>query len=396
MTNRMLKPIPMLAFIVSLGGFVTSCACAIGVFNFFGAAVLGICVPGGLVLVADSGNGGLNYQAVPAQALSLSPEDWDCEDTEDSPPWADSLLSIFPYVEIDSLHRPKRLEAAPSTVGYLPRRLLDLPFPAQPSSSYTPPACDASQPDMMQVNHDNASVNRVSSCPFGPKATIPVATRPLQIAMTPDGSTAVVTSFDNAVSFIDLKSNQVTYTLHTDPSVNPDGIAISPDGARAYITSFSPFNPAVQVIDLTTRQITATIPLIEYPQNVFISPDGADLLVTHPFDNQVDLIDTFTNSLVMTFSISNPRGVDFNSKGTKAYLASAGTGAVQELDMGTFQTGTQYTVGNGPSDVKVLQGDRYIAVNNYEGHSVSVIDTVAAKVQTISVSGPPSGMAVLR
>lgn len=393
MTKGMLKPVPALAFIVTLGWFASSCACAIGAFQVHGETILGICVPGGMFFVGGSGSG---FSAIPAEQLSLNPQEWSCEDTENSPPWADSLLSEVPYFEILGFEQPRKTQSSGSTVAYLPQQYLDLPFPAQPSSSFTLPGCDASQPDMFQVNHDNAAVNRVSTCPLGPKATIAVATRPLQIAMTPDGSTALVTSFDNAVNFIDLKSNQVIYTLHTDSSINPDGIAIAPDGAHAYITSFNDFNPAVEVIDLASRQITASIPLIEYPQNVFISPDGANLLVTHPFDNQVDLIDTFTNTVTITFPISDPRGVDFESKGTKAYIASADSGVVQELDMNTFQTGTKYTVGTGPSDVKVMYGDRYIVVNDYEGQAVSVIDTLTAKVQNLPVSGPPTGMAVLR
>jgi hypothetical protein len=93
---------------------------------------------------------------------------------------------------------------------------------------------------VIQTVHTQALVTRISTCAFQIKTSIPVVSRPLQIAITPDGLTTLVTSFDNAVNFIDLTTNQVRFTLMTDPTINPHGIAILPDRSRAYITSFTP------------------------------------------------------------------------------------------------------------------------------------------------------------
>jgi len=76
---------------------------------------------------------------------------------------------------------------------------------------------------VLQTVHTNAQVTRIS--------TVPSNRRPdsrglasLQIDVTPDGSTALVTSFDNAVISFDLKTNKVTYTLHDRPFRQPNGI----------------------------------------------------------------------------------------------------------------------------------------------------------------------------
>jgi YVTN family beta-propeller protein len=329
---------------------------------------------------------------------------WSCPDTNGSPIWQSSGAPVFstesPFGFAVLGRRRSSKAASPASVGYLPRQLLDLPFPAQPSATdQTSAACNSSQPDVIQVNHDNASVNRISTCPFQFRATIPVATRPLQIAVTPDGLTALVTSFDNAVNFIDLTTNKVTYTLQTGYNINPNGIAISPDGTTAYITSFNSMDPIVAVIDIASRSITATIPGYSYPQSLAISPDGSQLIVTYPFGSQIGIIDTLTNAQSIVLNIQTPRGVAFNSKGTKAYITSAPPGlpgTVQELDTTTFQVDTTYTVGVGPADVAVLYGDRYVVVNNYEGQSVSVVDTVQGSVKTTAVNGSPSGISIVR
>ena len=249
-------------------------------------------------------------------AGTFNPSDWDCSHPN-SPPYKGSETT--PPFQVSSPEGPApgrairpKANAAPVS-AFIPRQVLDLPFvPKYPA----PTTCDPSWPDVFQTIHTNAEVTRISTCPFQIKATIPVQTRPLQVKVTPDGSTLLVTSFDNAVTFINLKTNQVTYTLNTDPDVNPHGLAISPDGSTAYITSFNPDNSVVQVIDIASRKVTATIPTITYPQGATLTPDGSQLWITSPYASVVDIIDTLTNTDVTQLDISDTTDVAFNSRGT--------------------------------------------------------------------------------
>ncbi len=211
--------------------------------------------------------------------------------------------------------------------------------------------------------------NRMGTCPFRRIATIPVVSRPLQVAVTPDSSS----------------------------------LAISPDGAFAYIVSFTQFSPAIAKVDLATRKIVQTIPARgAYPQNAILSPDGEQLYVTYPYLDTVSIIDTETFSEVMALTIRAPRGIAFNSKGTKAYIASTDNayasfspGTVQQLNTTTFKIENTYKIGVGPSDVYVLYSDQFVIVNNYEGQSISKIDTVSGTVTTTAVQGRPSGISLV-
>jgi YVTN family beta-propeller protein len=230
-----------------------------------------------------------------------------------------------------------------------------------------------------------------------------VVTRPLQIAITPDGLTALVTSFDNAINFIDLTSNKVTFTLFTGGNIFPNGIAITPDGTTAYVTNFAPAGASIVEYDLTARQQIFSISAPAYPQNAVLSPDGAQLFVTFPYENQVWIIDTLTNTLAFTIQIRAPRGIAFNSKGTKAYIASTdipdgseSPGTVQEFDTNTFQVTNTYKVGVGPNDVAVLYSDQFVVVNNYEGQSISKIDTVSGTVTTTPMKGMVSSLSIVK
>jgi len=343
-----------------------------------------------------------------AQAGFFNPKDYDCshsgspdyKGSEASPPFQ-LLPPAGPQATARLLSDPRATrprDASSSSVGYTPPVLRDLPF--VPQAPAPAAQCDPSAPDVFQTVHTNAQVTRFSTCPFQIKARIPVVTRPLQIQITPDGSTALVTSFDHAVNFIDLASNRVTFTLTTPPSVTPNGLAIAPDGSKAYITGYSMNNSSVQVIDLKTRTITASFPTtIPWAQSATLTPDGSQLWVnTDNLDAGIDIFDTLTNTLVTTLNITFPTDIAFNSTGTVAYITSSGTtpGSVYAINTATFQTIQTYTVGNNPADIAMSYGDQFLVVNNSDG-TVNVIDLQQKKISSVKIgTSPVSGIAFVK
>jgi YVTN family beta-propeller protein len=311
---------------------------------------------------------------------------------------------VYPPLKLPGSKAAKRFQgavsAASSAAAYLPPALLNLPF--MPQAAISPPTtCSSSSPDVLQTSLDNNLVTRLSTCPFKIAATIPLspsATEPMQIAITPDGQTALVTSLGGAVSFIDLNTNTLVYTL-VDFSINPDGIAITPDGATAYVTSFSTTNSVVEVIDIASRKETGSILVNSLPQGAFITPDGSQVYITYPTGPSVYVIDTLTNTLATTIPVPTSFGVAFNSTGTRAYITSAtvGTtpGSVKAVDTSSYQIVASYSAGVTPVDIEMLYGDRYLTVNDYTGSAFLVIDTVAGTTVTTPLAGTPVGLATV-
>lgn len=340
---------------------------------------------------------------MPVSPSDVSPNftasDWKCPQPKDSPIWTDSMGQEHSVSSGPKANSANRTAASTSSPRYLPQILLDLPFPARQGNgpNYSP-ACDSSWPTLFQVNHERATVNRISSCGFKTIAAIPVVSRPLQIAFTPDGLTALVTSFDNAVNFIDLSTNRVSFTLKTPFDVNPHGIAVSPDGARAYITSFNIENAQVATIDLPSRSIVSSIPVASYPQVVALTPDGTQLYVLFPLGNAVYIIDTLTNTIARTLNVAAPRGIAFNSTGSRAYVTSASgsPGSVIEISTDTLKTLRTFKTGTGPLDVAVLYGDAQVVVTNYEGKSISTITLNTETVSSVATQFPVTGLTVVR
>ena len=182
----------------------------------------------------------------------------------------------------------------------------------------------------------------------------------------------------------------------TDPSVNPNGIVVTSDGSRAYVTSFNPGNPVVLVIDLSSRSVIATISglSMSYPQGATLTPDGSQLWITSPLDGETDVVDTLTNTLVTRLNIGASTDVAFNSNGTRAYVTTdaVSPGQVVVVDTGTYKILSTYTVGQGPADIAMSYGDKFLVVNNDFDGSVSVIDLVKNNVITKTVGANPSGI----
>lgn len=327
-------------------------------------------------------------------AGSFDPSDWDCSHDASSPSYKGSEDS--PPFQISTPSGPGGPIAKPHATGsvyaFLPQRILNLPFvPHVPPNSN--PTCSSSMPDVIRTNQTLASVSRWQTCPFSRVTTIRVVANPLQVQVTPDGTTALVTSFFSAVNFIDLATNKVTYTLMTDQTINPHGLAISPDGAKAYITSFNNVNPLVAVIDMSSRQIIATWPTaVVYPQGATLTPDGSQLWITSPLAQSVDIIDTLTGTHVFGLPISQTTDVAFNSTGTLAFITTTNTvpGSVVEVDTSSYQIVTTFTVGTGPTDIKMGYGDQWLVVNNNGEKSVSVIDLLKSVVVTTQVGSSPN------
>jgi len=293
-------------------------------------------------------------------------------------------------------------DASTATSVLVPAR--SLPFPPIYDSSVTPPtsSCDSSaDTPLLLVNHGAGTVTIFGGCSGIRQRVIPVVSNPLQADTTPDGKLVLVTSFDSAINFIDVASQSVSFTLRTTADLNPNGIAISPDGAKAYVTSFaSPSfggTPALLTVDIAQKAITQRLSLPEYPQSVFLSPDGSLAWITFPFSNQIYIVDTLSNTVVKTLRSNRPMAVAFNSTGQRAWVSNGMTpGTVTVYETTQYSVLQTVPVGSGPIDVVFGPDDAFVLVNNYYGQSISIVNPLNYAVQTASAGGSPMGFAFVQ
>ncbi len=242
------------------------------------------------------------------------------------------------------------------------------------------------------VQHAEGTVVSVGICPMRRLQTISVRSNPLELALTPDGSTLLVTSYDSAVTFIDTATDTVAYTLET-PGYNPSGIAISPDGTRAYVTHYLDRNPALLVIDIPNRKLLSTIPLtLFYPRSVFVTPDGSQAWVNYYDGQQVTIVDLLSETVSSELFLGLPvsAGMAFNPTGTKAFIA-AGFDRVFVVDTSSLSTLAQITVGDAPLDVVATPDGSLVLVNSESLDGVWIIDAVKNKLAAAPENPSPGG-----
>ena len=180
---------------------------------------------------------------------------------------------LFNTVTVLGFTPPQRLTTI--TVGLKPQGLVVVP--------------DGSRAYVANTGSNDVSV--IDANPLSPTYqhvinTIPVADRPVEVAVSPIGPRVVVVSADSAgtANIIDADPGNGTYdqvVATTKTGSGGQSVAISADGGRAYILTA---NGDLVVVDLlpespTRNQVVATTKLGSGGQSVAISADGTILLV---------------------------------------------------------------------------------------------------------------------
>jgi YVTN family beta-propeller protein len=353
-----------------------------------GTIIAAICVQGNVVkeFVVARFSGGISIAPVPESGQLPT----DCKYVDNMQDVFSSLLQSIPASLGNAPAKSQSEREAPALANLLPS-ILNLPFPPTgPVNSAPPtPACDPNS-SLFEVNHYEDTVTRVNVCPLSTAAVISVASKPLQVALTPDGSTAVVSSYDSAINFIDTATNK-SAMLNLSTSLHPCGVAITPDGKSAYVTNLYDIGASILVVDLASRSLVKTIPVDNfYPENITITPDGSQAWVTYYQANIVTVIDTLTNTVAATLSVPQALGIAFDPAGTTAYVTSSVTpGQLYLFDTSTFKTTATIPVGNGPVDVATSPDGGLVFVINYQG-GTSIIDSFTNKVIGTLPSDPGS------
>jgi YVTN family beta-propeller protein len=174
-------------------------------------------------------------------------------------------------------------------VGFVPTYLTLNPAGTQVWVADTGPQTSAESPSGISIL--STATNTVTGqlrLPAGPE----------QIAFSPDGSRAYVTTSAGLVVIdtSDLHVIKVIYGLG-----DPHGVAVTPDGSTVYVTNT--VDGLVDVISAARDRVTGTIPVGQLPWDIVISSDGGTMYVANPDSNSVSVIDTATNAVTGTISV---------------------------------------------------------------------------------------------
>lgn len=215
-------------------------------------------------------------------------------------------------------------------------------------------------------------------------ATLPTGTGPHEVAVSPDGSIAVVSNYGDrenpgaSLTVIDFHSRKVLHemALHGDDEIHrrPHGlawldterlavtteasahllvvepragkitsavetaqevshmVAVTPDGARAFVANIG--SGTVTAIDLAAGRKLADIETGDGAEGIAVTPDGSEVWVTNRAADTISVLDAATLEVVDTLDCpSFPIRIAFTPDGSRALVSAARSGEVVAFDV---------------------------------------------------------------
>jgi YVTN family beta-propeller protein len=201
---------------------------------------------------------------------------------------------------------------------------------------------------------------------------------PQGLAVTPDGSQVWVADTGpqtgqpslGGISVISTGTDTVTSTLSLP--ADPREIAFSPSGTTAYVTT----GDGLLVINTATLKVVAVIPGLGSPEDVAVSPDGKMVYVTNTVQGLVDVISAATNRVTGTIKVGQlPWQLVISSDGKTIYVADGDSDAISVISTASDRVTDTISDTGDPVSVALTPGGSQLWVGSLTSGIVTVFDT---------------------
>lgn len=258
---------------------------------------------------------------------------------------------------------------------------------------------------LLVVNKAGASLSVVDLTEGREVAQVPTGNAPHEVAVSPDGETAVVTNYGsrdqpgNTLTVVDLVTLEPSATIDLGEQLRPHGIvwlpgtdrvavttegsgtltivdvasltvvaavatgqrishqvSVTPDGSRAFVANIG--SGSATAIDLAAMEVLQSLPTGSGAEGVAVAPNGREVWVTNRAENTVAILDTRSLEILATLpSAEFPIRVVFTPDGDRALVTNARSGELR-----VFDAGTRREVMSIPIEAPVIEGrDQVIA-----------------------------------
>ncbi len=195
----------------------------------------------------------------------------------------------------------------------------------------------------------------------------------------------VLNKAEATASLLDLGSGAVRATLATGEG--PHEVAVSPDGRTAVVGNYGTREApgsSLTVIDIPRATVVKTIDLGEYrrPHGLLFLPDGRRALVTAEDNRAVLEVDIDKGAVLNAYATSQDVShmVDVALGGRKAFVANIGSGSVSVIDLQSGVLIRTIETGGGAEGITAGVDGTHVWVTNRSADTVSVIDAESLEI----------------
>jgi len=193
-----------------------------------------------------------------------------------------------------------------------------------------------------------------------------------------------------AVDLVEERADKIFYS--ETPSVNYHGIALTPDETKLFVSDSA--SQTVVVINTSTYEEIARIPVGNSPSEVKISKDGKRIYVLQMFGSPMTIIDANTHEVTKSVDFSfvhAQMAFEFSLDERYFYAAEFDSNFVLVYDLQEDNVVKVIDTGLDPLDITITPDGHYIYVTEVTGDKISVVDTTTNDiVNTINISNNKS------
>lgn len=231
------------------------------------------------------------------------------------------------------------------------------------------------------LNKAEASVSLLDAGSGRELAKVQVGSGPHEVAISPDGTTAVVANYGqrlpgNTLTVIDIAAMRVRATIDLGDYHRPHGIQYFPDGKRVAVTA--EVEQAVLIVDVELRTVEAAVRTAqEISHMLVLSPEGSRIYVSSIVSGTMIAVDVASGAVIGTVATgAGAEGLDISPDGTEVWVGNRADDTLSIVDTQTLAITASLPCPGFPIRVKFTTDGKHVLVSTATASAVAVFDAV--------------------
>jgi YVTN family beta-propeller protein len=245
----------------------------------------------------------------------------------------------------------------------------------------SPVAALAGPGELIVLNKSGASASILDLASGEELARLEVGVGPHEVAVSPDGRTAVVANYGdrspgNTLSVLDLVARTVRSTIDLGENPRPHGIVYT-DASTVLVTTED--SGKLLAVDVERGEVVQEMETGgRVGHMVAVSRDGKRAFVPHMYSDNVAVLDLESAERIELIGLgSQPEGIDARPGTEEIWITNRASNSVHVLDATTLEILARLDCGEFPIRLKFTPDGRYALVSNARSGDVVVFDADA-------------------
>jgi YVTN family beta-propeller protein len=213
-------------------------------------------------------------------------------------------------------------------------------------------------------------------------ARVPTGDGPHEVAVSPDGVTAVVANYGirgapgNTLTVIDIPAKSVRATIDLGDYHRPHGIQFLPDGRQVMVTVEQ--EKAVVLVDLESAAVAGAFSTGQSVSHMLVlTPDARRAFVANIMSNNVTVVDLEHAMVVGNIDTGEgPEGIDISPDGREVWVVNRAADTVSIIDTDEVRVVETLPCKSFPIRLKFTPDGRHVLVSNARSGDVAVFDAL--------------------